>query len=200
MMRRLANVLAGLLVLAVPSVVATQQRPAQKECPPCASVFAAQGGAELPVDALKDRAWALGPKGLNVPWPIEVPVSPAPGTRLPGAGATIVQIDTGVTKHPLLHQATSTDGGVDFTAADGLFGVGQTNIDPLLTGFLRFPGHGTKTSSVIISRPTEIMKGIYGVAPGARVIAVRATEGVLLLDGPVGELNADVHRVARALN
>src|SRR4030095_2311528 len=81
------------------------------------------------------------------------------GYRL-GTGATILQIDTGVTHHPLLPDLAGDDkddepatrrprSGVGFHGADGFFGIGYSNEDPLLAGLLRFPGHGTKTSSVI---------------------------------------------------
>ena len=165
----------------------------QKICPPCSAVAAVQKDLDrIPADALRDRSWALGPRGIHVPW---TPGGDIAG-RLPGTGATIVQIDTGVILHPLLAAST-----VDFHAADGLYGAGHVNIDPLLSGFLRNPAHGTKTASVIVARSAPAgMTGLFGAAPGAHLIPIRATEGVLLLDGPLGELNADQHRVARALN
>src|SRR5581483_5870351 len=161
----------------------------QKICPPCDAVARAQSSDKLPREALHDRQWALGPHGVHLPWKAGESVN----GHQPGTGSTIVQIDTGVTLHPLI------DGHVDRTAADGLFGPGTTSTDPLLTGLLRFPGHGTKTSSVIVARPSGKMD-VHGIAPGAHLIPVRATEGVVLFDGTVGELNADYHRIARALN
>ena len=192
---------SGFVVLLGASIGA--QHP-QLLCPPCAAVDRSQSGLDtLPPEALADRTWALGPKGINVLGLADL----ADGSHKPGFGTTIVQIDTGVTTHPVLPKLEIVndieEGGVDFTAADGLFGPGQTNIDPLLTGFLRFPGHGTKTGSVIAGRPSGIFAGanaIGGVAPGAVLIPVRATQGVLLLPGKVGELDADQHRVARAIN
>jgi serine protease len=182
----LAGVEGGLLGQAV-------QR-AQKLCPPCAAVSSVQNNLDkLPASTLDDRQWALGPHGVNVPWH---PFEPLPGgTRLPGEGATVVQIDTGVTEHPLLAAAT-----IDLHAADDLFGPGHRNVDLLLAGFLRFPGHGTKTASVIVGRSEDVKMGIVGIAPGARLIPIRATEGVLLFGRMLGELNADQHRIARAIN
>jgi subtilisin family serine protease len=181
----------GLLVAA--GVTAVAQTPRIKQvCPPCAAVAGAQKGVEaLPQEALDDKAWALGRFGVNAP--------PAADGAAHGATSTIVQIDTGVTRHPLLF-AFDGGAGVDFGAADGLYGIGQTNIDPLLSGLLRFPGHGTKTASVIVARRNGMFDGVRGVATGARLVPVRATEGVLLLPQQVGELNADMHRVARAIN
>jgi thermitase len=107
-----------------------------------------------------------------------------------------VQIDTGVTAHPLL-------GGKDFTfvdlhAADDLFGAGHRNIDELLSGLLRNPGHGTKTSSVIIGRGTEEFP-IAGIAQGAHLVPIRATQSVTLFPKKIGELEADAHRISRGL-
>jgi subtilisin family serine protease len=184
--------LCALLVVADATNVAQVARIKQL-CPPCAAVAGAQRGVDdLPEEALLDRGWALGPKGVNAP-------VAAAGAPLWGTTSTIVQIDTGVTAHPLLYSFDGTS-GVDFNAANGLYGVGQTNIDPLLSGLLRFPGHGTKTASVIVARRSGLFDGVSGVAPGARLVPVRATEGVLLLPRQIGELNADMHRVARAIN
>lgn len=185
-------VAAGCTLLAGVLLEARQAPVFQKICPPCSAVASAQKDlGQIPADALRDRSWALGPKGINVPW---TPGGDIAG-RLPGTTATIVQIDTGVILHPLLAAST-----VDHHAADGLYGPGHANIDPLLGGFLRNPAHGTKTASVIVARSTAAMTGLFGAAPGAHLIPIRATEGVLLLDGPLGELNADQHRIARALN
>jgi len=165
-------------------------------CPPCAAVARAQGGIDkIHPGALADRAWALGQRGINQPQPLDSPAS----LRL-GFGATIVQIDTGVTAHPLLHGFETTGGGLDVTAADDLYGIGHRNIDLLLGGSLRFPGHGTKTSSVIIGRSTAAFAGMTGAARGARVIPVRATQGVVLFPTEIGELNARFERVVRAIN
>lgn len=195
----------GLVLLMLDAELAGQGF--KQVCPPCAAVARAQGGIEdIHPGALADIRWALGLQGINQPLPLSSPES----QRL-GLGATIVQIDTGVTGHPLLHafDATNNPGGVDATAADDLYAIGHKNIDTLLNGFLRFPGHGTKTSSVIISRPVGVFStttptgeviGMTGAARGARVIAVRATQGVVLFPGDIGELNAKFERVVTAIN
>lgn len=174
----------------------------QRLCPPCAAVARAQQPDDIPSEALSDRGWALGGNGVNL-GPLRDRLTSG---ILLGTGATIVQIDTGITDHPLLH-VYGADGGVDVQAAEGLFGTGHTNKDELLSGLLRNPGHGTKTSSVIIGRPTsqfrnvgDDTKNVYGVAPGARVIAVKATQGVVLLPEQLGDVDADFRRVAFVLN
>jgi serine protease len=191
----LTSIAAAVLALANGTIAGHAQVLAQKVCPPCAAIASVQGSLDkLPREVLGNQQWALGARGVNVPWkPFEK--LPPDNKRVAGEGATVVQIDTGVTNHPLLAAAT-----VDVHAADDLFGPGHRNIDLLLSGFLRFPGHGTKTASVIVGRAADLQTGIVGVAPGVHLIPVRATEGVLLFGSAIGELNADQHRVARALN
>jgi hypothetical protein len=114
-------------------------------CPPCAAVAQAQKiPDDLAPEALTTRDWAIGERGINVAsWQAR-----QGGAHRIGTGSTILQIDTGITRHPLLPPLNG-ERGVDFEGADGFFGIGYSNQDPLLSGFLRFPGHGTKTSSVI---------------------------------------------------
>ena len=166
-------------------------------CPPCAAVQSAQGGIDkIPAGALANQRWALGPQGINQPHPPDSAEALAYGS-----GATIMQIDTGVTAHPLLHPFA--DGrGLDLAGADAvnLYGIGHKNTDLQLGGFLRFPGHGTKTSSVIIGRPAGNYGEMTGAARGARVIPIRATQGVVLFPSEIGELNAQFSRVVTAIN
>jgi endonuclease G len=167
------------------------------QCPPCGAIALSQGGADdIAPGALADRQWALKKTGINLE---EMPGGVA---AILGSGSTIVQIDTGVVEHPLVPriQPGPDQFGLDVTAADGLFGPGQTSADPLLSGFLRFPGHGTKTASVIIARPDGAFEGVTGAARGARVIPVRATQGVVLFPQKIGQLEAEAPRIARALN
>lgn len=161
-------------------------------CPPCAAVASAQKGIEaIPDGALRDRRWAIGKQGINLE---------APSGRNPGAGATIVQIDTGVTAHPLLHNLDDRGEGLDLVSGDSIFGEGHRNTDPQLSGLLRFPGHGTKTASVIIARPFGPYRDLTGAAIGARLIPIRATQGVVLFPSRIGELEADQYRVAYVLD
>ncbi len=203
---------------------ADAQQPAgtfRQRCPPCEAVTAAQRADGLPVDALRDHRWAIGPHGVNA----EEWMRKQTGRAL-GKGATILQIDTGVTAHPTFRipQQGSLDSGVGITDADGLYGDGHRNVDLLLPGFLRFPGHGTKTASVIMAEPWRIAPAemesrtpgdwcvdeggtrfrcytrFVGVAPGARLVPVRGTQGVLLLPTRLGELETEQWRIAVALN
>jgi endonuclease G len=161
-------------------------------CPPCAAVASAQKGIEsIPEGALKDTRWALGPAGINLQLRSD---------RMLGAGSTIVQIDTGVTDHPLLPKLNTNGEGIDLISGDSIFGEGHRNIDPQLSGLLRFPGHGTKTASVIIARPSGLYRDLTGAAIGARLIPIRATQGVLLLPSQIGELDANQYRVAYVLD
>ena len=168
----------GLVALAQVSA----QNPSQI-CPPCAPVRQAQQYPEgLAPGALANRDWAVGALGINESgWQQQR----GAGHRL-GTGATILQLDTGVTHHPLLPDLTGEDKddgqpgrpprrGVDFHGADGFFGIGYSNEDPLLSGLLRFPGHGTKTSSVITATWPPLQPA---AAPSASLIAGTLTADV----------------------
>lgn len=131
-------------------------------CPPCAAIGEAQKVPDdLAREVLTNRSWVLGPQGINTgAWQARRGAA----YRL-GTGATLLQIDTGITQHPLLPPFNkATDSGVDFTGADNFFGVGYSNEDPLLSGLLRFPGHGTKTSSVITATAPPLQPAIKPTA------------------------------------
>lgn len=140
-------------------------------CPPCAAVGQAQAiPKDLAPEVLVRRDWAVGEKGINAAdWQRQR----GDGYRL-GKGATILQIDTGITRHPLI-PSLNGNSGVDFTGADNFFAVGHTNEDPLLPGLLRFPGHGTKTSSVITATGPP-------AAPAQAPLAALLTDGTLAAD------------------
>lgn len=172
---------AGCFAAAALSQVSAQN-PTQL-CPPCAAVRQAQ---EIPKglapETLVHRDWAVAERGINeAGWQ----QSRGAGYRL-GTGATILQIDTGVTHHPLLPDLTGADAddgrpgapprrGVDFHGADGFFGIGYSNEDPLLSGLLRFPGHGTKTSSVIAATWPPLQPA---APPSAALIAGTLADGI----------------------
>src|SRR5262249_31291906 len=160
----------------------SRQDPTQL-CPPCAAVRQAQ---EIPKglapETLVHRDWAVAERGINeAGWQ----QSRGAGYRL-GTGATILQIDTGVTHHPLLPDLTGADAddgrpgapprrGVDFHGADRVFRIGYSNEDPLLSGLLRFPGHGTKTSSVIAATWPPLQPA---APPSAALIAGTLADGI----------------------
>lgn len=198
----------GFAATSLPAAAFLQDAPQRFKhlCPPCGPVSAAQRGlADIHPDALANPTWVVDKEGVNArPW------IAAQGARLLGTGATILQIDTGVTLHPLLRiAADQNDRGVDLESGKDLYGPGQGNEDPLLSGFLRFPGHGTKTASVIVAEQKMTADGkpaddgftmVKGVAPGARLVAVRATQGVVLFSPRFRELEADQRKVAHALD
>jgi subtilisin family serine protease len=116
--------------------------------------------------------------------------------RLPGDGIIVGHPDTGYTSHTGL--AGKLVPGHSFIAGDdggGLEAFGATvpvdapidptaGEDPLDAGFLRNPGHGTATASVIVSGDAEVVadKKIYGIAPGARVMPLRVSSSVIHFD------------------
>lgn len=188
---------AVVLIVLFAAASSAQQPPAvfKQICPPCNAVSIAQNGLDDIADgALRDKFWALGDKGIN-----QEPWQKAQGDRFVGTGATIVQIDTGVTKHPLLRPVGDDGGGIDLESGRDFFSPGHTNDDPLLSGMLRFPGHGTKTSSTIIARRIDQFEYVRGAAPGARLIPIRATQGVMLFPRQFGELDAQTDKVVKVL-
>jgi serine protease len=98
----------------------------------------------------------------------------------PGDTVIVGHPDTGYTKHPeILGPHLVPDRGFDFEDDD------PDPLDPLVGGFLRNPGRGTGTSSVIMSPrglPPNIAgpEFVSGVAPGATLIPIRTTESVVL--------------------
>jgi thermitase len=102
------------------------------------------------------------------------------GTAVPGAGVVVGHPDTGYTEHPeILSARLRAADGHDFEDDD------DDAKDPLAGGFLRNPGHGTGTSSVIFSS-RGLQTGstgpafVSGTAPGASLIPIRTTKSVVL--------------------
>ena len=135
-----------------------------------------------------DRAWHLRTMRVPQAWALTPPTG---GQRF-GRGSVVGHIDTGWAEHD------------DFTPANVRLDLGRDFIDddadphdPLEAGaFLggpSSPGHGTATSSVIVGRGdgTEILPDpaqleMWGVAPGATLIPIRAIRFVFFLfDGDV---------------
>ena len=102
------------------------------------------------------------------------------GERVPGEGIIVGHPDTGYTPHPEIEPRLRPAEGFDFADDD------PDPLDRLAGGFLQNPGHGTGTSSVIVSgrgKPTGSTGEAFvsGVAPGASLIPIRTTNSVVLL-------------------
>ncbi|WP_433783694.1 S8 family serine peptidase [Actinomycetospora sp. CA-101289] len=113
----------------------------------------------------------------------DVPPGPDPADAWGGGrgeGALVAVVDTGVAAHPRL-AGRVVDGG-DFVAGDS----GLDDCD----------GHGTAVAGVLAAAPApgDLLEG---VAPGARVLAVRQTSAFLGVDGRPGV--GDVATLARAV-
>lgn len=87
-----------------------------------------------------------------------------------GSGIRVGQPDTGVATHRELAQGLRMDLGFNF-----LDGIADPT-DPLLSS-MASPGHGTRTSSAVISRRSHL---ITGTAPGAELVPLRATNSVVI--------------------
>lgn len=169
-------------------------------CPPCAPDTTATGRKGRPLkEALADSEWSIGPRGANVIEAWEL-LTKAGGTF--GGGVTVVQPDTGVRRHPEL----PSDGQIGVFPSDGWDFVNDRPgaNDELTEGFLRFPGHGTKTSSVIASpRRSQFTplaaRWVSGVAASAHLIPLRVAEGVILSGKDRGPLKIDITRLANAV-
>lgn len=125
------------------------------------------GGGEPPLPGTEDPAWAL--KALRVPEVRGLPGGDA-------AGIVVGHPDTGYTEHVEL------DGGaLDLDRDRDVLDGDDDAIDPLTRGFLGLwgnPGHGTSTSSVIVSRPADVVEG---PAAAASLIPIRAITSVALV-------------------
>lgn len=90
-----------------------------------------------------------------------------------GAGIRIGQPDTGVAEHDELDQGLDLASGYDFVADR------PDPTDPLLRS-MGSPGHGTGTSSLVISRPQH---KVTGTAPGATLVPIRCLDSVIIGGG-----------------
>jgi thermitase len=136
-------------------------------------------GDDLP-DAAADPEWSLGPRGANA-LPAKAKIR-ALG-REPGNGVVVAHPDTGYRRHPEIWPAV----GVGPVLADQGWNylTGKPEATDDLT--FAFPGHGTKTASVIVSPDGDDLKAgprhwVSGVAPGARIVPMRVTRSVAMLN------------------
>lgn len=96
-----------------------------------------------------------------------------------GEGVVIAVTDTGYRPHPEIVSNLLLDRMYDFEDDD------RDALDPLDDGLFDNPGHGTGTTSIIISpRGAQDYylsgKGVSGIAPGAKAIPLRVTKSVVL--------------------
>ncbi len=126
-----------------------------------------------------DFAWSLALCQIGNAWAL----TPKPGGKRFGEGIVVGHPDTGYTEHPQIwpsapnQRRVKPNKGFDFEDDD------TDPEDPLVTGFLKQPGHGTATSSVIMSAQDPVgPSGVSGVAPKATLIPIRVTPTVVLFN------------------
>lgn len=123
-----------------------------------------------------------------------------PSNKEPGDRVVIGHPDTGYSEHPEILSRLLKNRGHDFVKDDA------DAKDDLDRGALLFPGHGTGTSSVIVSpRDAQSNFGntstgkpiaVWGVAPGATLIPLRVSRSVLL---DVAWAGSGVRNLAKAI-
>lgn len=125
-----------------------------------------------------DRDWALRLVRAREAWARF-------GTR--GATIRIAQPDTGVADHREL------DTAIDMNAGRDLLAGGGPPVDPLSSKMMS-PGHGTATSSCVVSREAG---RVTGPAPDATLVPFRCINGVILSSGAATAAAIDAARNAR---
>lgn len=140
--------------------------------------------------AVKDSQWSLGPQGANVlaAWQL------FGKDTIPGDGVIVGHPDTGYRPHPTLAKVLLGK-GFDFTAnrSDAL--------DVSDEGKLQWPGHGTRTGSVIAGSTgyrvtADGVRAVSGVAPGAKLMPLKVAHRVVLFD----RLDLDMGNLASAIH
>jgi subtilisin family serine protease len=106
-----------------------------------------------------------------------------------GQGVTIAHPDTGYLLHPAVIPAL-LGRGFNFPS------LTNDALDIADDGVLQWPGHGTRTSSVILGRPYELSNHwISGAAPAAELMPLKVAHRVVLVDW----IDYDVDNVSRAI-
>lgn len=103
-----------------------------------------------------------------------------------GQGIVIGQPDTGVADHREL------DGAIDIRRGTDILAGGGMPIDPLWPS-MGSPGHGTATSSAVVSQPSL---EIVGVAPGATLVPIRCVDSAIVGSGAAVAAAIDHARLA----
>lgn len=125
------------------------------------------GGGAAIAGALADCEWALTKAGVIAAWSV---------TTKPGDGVRIGHPDTGYQVHEELDAARLV-----LTLDRDLIEDDDDALDPLVDGFLKNPGHGTATGSVIVSGRGSVAPFVSGVAPRAELVPIRTSPTVVLL-------------------
>ncbi|MHC2789112.1 serine protease, partial [Bradyrhizobium liaoningense] len=124
---------------------------------------------------LNFTCWAKKDDELSKRWAIESIRADKAWAVTKGAGVLIAQPDTGVSPHVELEA-----GALDKSKAWNILNNTSDPTDPL-SDAAGNPGHGTATSSTVISR---LLGRIAGSAPEAQVVPIRCVDSVILgLDG-----------------
>jgi serine protease len=123
---------------------------------------------------LRLTCWAKDDDSLPPRWAVESIRADKAWARTKGAGVIIAQPDTGVATHSELESA------LDLTKAKNTINNTNNPTDPL-SADAGNPGHGTATSSTVVSR---LLGKVSGSAPEALVVPIRCVDSVILgLDG-----------------
>ncbi len=125
--------------------------------------------------AIKGSCWADTEPPANPDWARNMIKANAASSEfgVSGAGIRIGQPDTGVAEH------REIDHGIDKASGYNVIDNNSDPTDPLLAS-MGSPGHGTATSSIIVSRPDL---QITGSAPGATIVPIRCVNYVLFTSG-----------------
>jgi hypothetical protein len=124
---------------------------------------------------LNFTCWADEDPNLPKKWAVESVRADRAWSLTKGAGVVIAQPDTGVARHDELEA-----NALDFVKAKNTINDSNDPTDPL-SDEAGNPGHGTATSSTVISR---LLGKIAGSAPEAQVVPIRCVDSVILgIDG-----------------
>jgi len=119
--------------------------------------------------------WVRDDDSLPLEWAVRSIRADQAWNSTKGAGIVVAQPDSGIAKHDELD-----DTAFDLTKARNILDNTNDPTDPL-SAKARNPGHGTATSSVVISRKAGIL---IGSAPEATLVPIRCLDSVVFgVDG-----------------
>ncbi|TDC20848.1 type VII secretion-associated serine protease mycosin [Streptomyces sp. 8K308] len=126
----------------------------------------------FPAEPIEERPWSLQRVRLDQLWDISH-----------GDGVSVAVIDSGVdNRNPQLAEAVAAERGADLTGEQG-----DQTTDPV--------GHGTKVAGIIAARESGDT-GFVGLAPGATIIPIRASDAEG--EGDVATLTAAIQYAIQA--